>query len=561
MEDEIDVVIDDAFRKEYLKCKGSPLYWMMNYAWIKNKNGEYVLFYPNIVQRKVYKALKERFFKPYTVIDGQVISRFRLIRLIIVKYRQIGVSTLIILLILHALLFWMGTEALMYLHNKNASIKMLDRVKGLISRLPADMKPSKSAKDYDNRSEVKFHSTDSKVSIGTPGMSEEVAGDQARGDTVQEIMISEMPRYRHQPEFMQGVGEAAANANQYIEATPLVKGDTFNITFDKARRGENDFLALFFAWMIDPNNEKRIDSEEERDEIMNGLSESEQLLVLENPGVMTAEKFKWRRLKISSATYNGNERRFVQENPEDPERCFAGTGYVYFDDPKVEMRKVTTNFRDPIAGHFHVIYCDVAEGLGGDHDSSVIGVIDVDTNEQIFEWARNDLSYKVLHHELFKVWEKYQGFVAVEINEYGHGVVVSCRKDRKYENNKLWQEMIWRDSARKDGFKTGSNRPSILAEAYTAIKDGAECYFHNKEEPLEPVGLRIASPGLIAEMGVFIDIDGKPQASSGNHDDRIMGLVIGWRVRKYAASYRRRYHEVIALLEPREEDFDEYDEY
>jgi len=546
--------------EELKLCKQSPLYFISKYVKIKNKHGETVDFLLNYIQKKVYKALKEKYFKPYAEINGEVFHRFQKIRLIIVKYRQVGISTMIAALILHEILFWRGTEAAIFLHKDSASKKMLSRLKDMLNQLPSWMKSKSTNKDLDSKSELAFAKTGAKLTIGTPGKSSEQAGDQGRSETLHDVLVSEMPRYPYQDDFLQGILAAAKNGNVFIESTPLKRGDLFHGMFKDGRAKISEWLALFFPWFEDPLNSIAVIDENERDYIMQSLSVPEKELMKKHPQFVTVEKIKWRRHTILN-DFKDNERRFVQEYPEDEESCFASTGFNYFDDPEFEIKRVTTqfknaaglpqNFRDPIPGHFHVLGVDCAMGLGGKNDYSVISIIDYDTQEQVFEWRRNDYSDKILHLKIYELWQRYPGVIAIENNEIGHGVLAALRKEEKLRDEKCFQYMVYRTSHHVDGFRTGSNKPSILSELYTAIKEAVRYYVEQDSELLKPMGLRICSDFLTQEMGTFVN-DGDTlgaERSGNNHDDTVMAIAIAWQMMAFVPGFRRKYLEFLKEAE------------
>ncbi len=543
------------YQQELLRCKSSPLYWMTRYVRIKTAQGEIKEFDLNPIQKKAYKALKAKYFKPYTTYKGETIYRFQRVRLIVCKFRQVGFSTLIIALILHDTLFWSGTESAIFLHKDKYAKKMLQRLKTLHEALPQWLKPEALPKDRDNVSEFSFGAIKSKISIGTPGTTEESAGDQGRSDTLNNVMISELPRYRHQQAFMQGLMAAVQHGNAYIESTALVKGDEYHSIFSKARRGENDWTALFYAWHEDPNKCLPVD-EQQIEFIKRTLSDAEKALLRRYPD-LTWGQIAWRRWAIQN-DYNGNVRAFRQENPDDEETAFQSSGFNYFEDEQFEIKQVTASsvgvtgvFQPPVPGHFYAIGVDVAKGIGGDGDYSVIEVIDCMTQEQVYEFRSNEMSEHQLPYKIYEVWKEYQGVVGVEINNLGSGVMAVLRKMDPFQSDRVFQSMLFATSPQQDGFYTGSNKRGCLSQLYNAIKEAVRVYVVEEGNPVRPMGLRIASETTVAEMGTFLDLgDGRDGAGglgaiagSGNHDDTIMALMIAWQMFLYHASFLRVYRE------------------
>lgn len=564
--------------KEIKRCRNSPLYFIQNYLKVKPKRGhETVKFKLNKVQKMIYKAIKLRFFKPYAKLeDGTVLKRFQDIRVIIVKYRQVGVSTLIVALILHDILFFKNTSAILYLHKKEKAKEMLERMTNIYDSLPSKMKPKKSSEDGESSTLWKFAKSKSKVSVSSPGTSKEIAGDQGRSETYNDVLISELPRYRYQAEFLQAVLAAAKEGNVYIESTPLIKGDVFHNKFITAIDPDSDseWLGLFFPWFIDPLNETELHSEEEEYQILgdvteddqgkpqySGLTPNEQWLFDNHGDLMNARKIKWRRKTILD-DFEGNERRFMQEYPEDIERAFSAHGFNFFEDDEFDIKQKsildfeiprnreqirnTLRIRAAVPGRLYAMGVDTAKGVGGKGDFSVISVIDPVTQELVYRWRSNTKSSKLLHEKIYEVWKEYQSVVGIEINgQTGGEVMTMCRSDPQLKEDLLFQKMLYRTSRKWDGFYTDFNSKSKLMNSlYAALKAAVKTYVIEKDSPVAPVGLRHCDPVFTSEMGTCIEQDGHIGSieGSGNHDDIIISVGIAWFLVQYIASFIRLYN-------------------
>jgi len=551
----------DLYRKRKLieRCRANPVFFLINFVRVKPKRGgRPVPFKLKLAQKIIMKAIMDRFFKPYMKIKGKVIKRLQQVRLIALKYRQAGLSTLIAALLLHDMLFFKGTEASIFLHKDEYSRDMLKRVKYLYKYLPAWMKPKRNRKDYGSASRLSFHTLDSHLNVGTPGKSRHLAGDKGRSQTLDAVMISELPRYPYAKDFLQGVTGAVKQGNIFMESTPLVKGDTFHATYEKGKKGldYSEWLSLFFPWVLESDYKKPLRPGEAQ-RILASLNDDEQGLFDRYPEYTTAEKIKWRRITISD-DFGGDVRRFKQEYPEDDESCFGSSGHMVFDDPEFDIKQLTITdlliddqksneatiiHREAIPGHFHMIGVDVAKGLGGDHDSSVIQVIDYDTQEQVYEFASNVLSDKMLPYKIREVYKSYPGVIGVEINNVGIGVMSIIRNDESLIADQCFQQMFYFHSAAHDGFlTTDQSKRKIIPEIYTALKEAVRAYLIHPEDKneFEKYGLRIFSELLQYELSYFQDNDGKMGAISGTglHDDRIIALAIAWYLRKFASQYK-----------------------
>lgn len=546
--------------EEFWKCKASPLYFLKHYVRIKDPEGREIPFELNYFQKVVYATIKKKYFVPYREIDGKVYYRFRKVRIIVVKPRQVGISTFILGLILHDNIFWRGTETAIFLHKEEYSEKMLQRLKDMIELLPAWLRPRTTQKDLDSKSELYFSKTRSRISVGTPGKSMELSGDKGRSETYQNVMISEMPRYTHPADFMQGLSAAVRFGNEYMESTPLKKGDHFHGIFTASRKGENEWTSFFFYWFEDPRNVMKIESAEEAERIRESLkpakdaegrdlgNPNERILIQKWGERITLGHIKWRRHTIANM-YKGNERRFLQEYTEDPETCFQGEGFNYFEDPEFEIKRQTTTFRPPIKGRFHIITVDCAKGLGSGHDYSVVHVADAETQEQVAEYRSNTLSDRLLPFKIYEMYKRYPGMVTVEGNNIGEGVMAICRNHVKLAGDVIFQWMLWRHSKQQDGYlTTRANKPTNVSNLFTALKTAVKTYLIDEENPLEPQGYRIASEDLVHELGTFLDLGNDcygAEEGSGNHDDTVVAAMLVVAMLKYWPRYKAKMLELM----------------
>lgn len=549
---------EKAIEEEFWKCKASPYYFITHYVKVDDPHGNVVLMKLNFFQKQIYKALKEKFWHPYQEIDGVTYFRFQLIRLLLVKPRQVGASTLIVALILHDTLFWSGSKSALFLHKDEYSQDMLLRLKSMMEQLPSWLRPKPRQKDLDSKSALYFSSTRAQITIGTPGKSEELSGDKGRSKAYNNVLVSEMPRYSHPAEFMQGISASARFGNQFIESTPLKRGDLFNNMVVKAVKGENEWLMLFFSWIEDYRNRIGFDSQEEKDRLAETLSGPEKALIKKHPDKVTLEMIKWRRYAIANM-YEGDERRFCQEYAEDLETCFRGSGHNYFEDPEFEIKRITIHvpnrvrdqviFRPAIPGHFHILGVDCAKGLGGKADWSVIHVGDAETQEQVAEYRSNTLSDKLLPFKIVEMWHDYPGMIAVEGNNIGEGVMAILRTHPQFAEDLILQWMLWRHSKTQDGFYTSTlSKPTMVSNGYTVQKQAVKVYLLDNEKPATPQGYRIASEPLVMEMGTFLDLGNDKygaEEGSGNHDDTVIAWLLVVQMLKYYPRFKLKFFELL----------------
>lgn len=576
--------------EEIYKCQESPLYFMKAYGKVITKKGEVKDFIPNKIQKIVYKGMKEKFFRPFAVRTNQdgtekVICRFQKARVAVAKPRQVGISTYFIFLILHDFLFWKYSINNITLHKAEYSSKLLGRLKKMLELIPDFLKPDKESDDHDSTGKITFKQTGSEISVGSPGKSEEISGDQGRSETLSNALISEMPRYPYADVFFQAMSAAFKEGNCYVESTPLQQGDLFHRLVIKGLGLENkegseslvdedlyddddNWLGFFFPWVYHDEYQLPIRSAQERERIRESLTTTEKDLFIRFPKIMNEERIKWRRVTIRD-DFDNNEYAFQIDYPEDIDTAFATTGKCYFMDPNIEIKKVLTTEEPPDPDDFYAIGVDCAKGLGGNNDYSVITVVSTKTGRQVYTYRSNKISDKALPHKILEVWNKYPGFIGVESNnDVGGSVMTTLRYVEGFTENKILQKMIYCSSNERDGFyTTQAKKAVIMSLLYTALKNAAEIERDRIAFEQQPDGpeftpdysgsLRLSHERTKTELGMFMDFGGNvlgANKKAGNHDDCVIAVAIANYIIPYALRAKDRYREMKREQEKQKQD-------
>lgn len=226
----------------------SPIWRICNIYSIKNKKGKRIPFRPNRPQRAVLKA----FF----------IERKK--KLFIPKARQLGISTLIGIIILDAALFGSGVQCSISDYVGGNARKKLARIIDFgFEALPPEWRGMWEKVIY-NRQLGEWRIKRK----GADVMDESVVfgGDQPRGDTYQILHLSELGETQvkapeRAKEIFEGALETAELEHVVIETTwhggkvgvlySLVKEAME--TPDEKKDIERDYFILFFPWFEEPN--------------------------------------------------------------------------------------------------------------------------------------------------------------------------------------------------------------------------------------------------------------------------------------------------------------------
>ena len=254
------------------------------------------------------------------------------------------------------------------------------------------------------------------------------------------------------------------------------------------------------------------------------------------------EQIYWRRLTIANKC-DGSMETFNQEYPDCPESAFLGTGNPVFDNVKLMAWKMVSQppqaryecllsnqqwltkadgrlkvWEEPKVGRHYIISADVAEGLK-EGDFSSADVIDHRTGKQVahFHGKIDPDEYGIL---LLALGKRYNtAWIVPERNNHGL-MVVTVLVNEGYP--KVYCEMVPEPPGKprkRFGWLTSSaTKPMIIDNMIKEVREGSH-------------GIQCAE--TLEEMMSFKRQDnGKMEADSGMHDDRVMSYAIGKHVRQ-----------------------------
>jgi hypothetical protein len=171
-------------RNERALCRCDFFYWASRYAFIINWLGQLIRFDPNTAQRIALNIFAD--------LEAREIA----ILLQFLKARQLGVTTLTELVILHRAMFFPRTNALVASSDPDKSRIMAEKMELCLENQPYWMSPTLTA--YRKGEIIEFKRQNSAISIqhGT-----QMSG-LARGTTPTAFHLSEIPDYRNPSELI-----------------------------------------------------------------------------------------------------------------------------------------------------------------------------------------------------------------------------------------------------------------------------------------------------------------------------------------------------------------------
>ncbi|MGQ9698522.1 MAG: hypothetical protein ACUVRO_11090 [Armatimonadota bacterium] len=505
-------------------------YFCANCFCIRDKRGRVRLLALNSSQWRMWEAIKRQ-----TDVG-------RPVRLVVLKPRQIGVSTFFAAYVLWRLLRE-GLNAIQIAHTDEAATRIYDIVRFAVDRLPGWFRQIAGVKvEHNTASGLSFAHTWSQLGVCTAGGKEP-----GRSGTIQIVHCSEVAFWSDPDTVMASLFPAVPDEPGTVvamESTGNGPLGYFKEKYDGAKNGKNDYEALFFPWY--EHNEYRMP-------VPPGavVTCPEELRELYDVGKITDEQLYWRQ-HVLTGEYGGREEIFRREYPATEMDAWTAESANFFPVTEVVMRLREVEqvpyeegdvmpharagavflpgpggplrvFKHPEPGRVYAVGADAASGVASLQwaDFSSADVVDIGTGEQVAhlhiicepqEFARR----------LYLLGQLYNGaLIAVETTD-GHGLtVVNWLRDAGYTS--LYKRRVYDRLAEqwvdRLGWATTAKTKPYLLDTLRAAFVGGE--------------VKINDPRTLTEMLAFVrDEKGKLGAVKGAHDDSVLSLaicVMAWR--------------------------------
>lgn len=280
---------------------------------LRTKAGEIKPFVLNKAQLYAHNKIEEQ-----RALTGKV-------RVIIVKGRQMGLSSYI-----EGRFYWrvthaFGMRAFIMTHEESATNNLFEMAKRYHENCPELVKPSIKTS---NAKELLFDRLDSGYKLGTAGNK-----STGRSSTIQFLHASEAAFFQHADEHAKGIMQAVPNERGteiFIESTANGVGNWFHQMWQAAEAGLSDYLPIFIPWHWEDGYEREVPVD-----FQSTVEEQE----LQRLYGLTEGQLVWRRYKIIDLSVNGVDgtKSFQQEYPNNANEAFTSTGEDSFIDPNLIM--------------------------------------------------------------------------------------------------------------------------------------------------------------------------------------------------------------------------------
>jgi len=291
---------------------------------IRTKEGDIKSFVLNKAQIYFYERIQKQLNK-----TGKT-------RMIVVKGRQQGLSTVIQGLYFWQTIFRKGIRTYILTHEKDATDNLFGMTKRFYDHYP--LKDFLQTKE-DSRTSLLFEGLESGYKIGTAG--NKVVG---RSQTIQLFHGSEAAFWQHAAEHAAGILQAIPDvkgSSIIFESTANGLGNFFYTKYKDSLEPDSDYELIFIPWFWQSEYSRPIDHN------FHVFDEEKELVELYG---LTKEQLNWRRYKIRDLHDTGIDGaiKFKQEYPCDPEEAFIATSYdCYLDVVGIKKAMNHKDFVEP----------------------------------------------------------------------------------------------------------------------------------------------------------------------------------------------------------------------
>ena len=466
------------------------------------------------------------------------------VRVLVLKYRQGGISTVSAANTFHGVRFTRGAAGMVVSHDADSA----EHIFGIYQKFYNDLPPSERAAIptiASNRKELKFATPhEGKILV-------ETAGKTAAGHsyTIHHLHLSEVSRW---PEGTEDARAGLLNSVPDAPNTSIIVESVANGMsgwfYNEWHNPDSVYTKIFLPWF--EQDEYTAALPIPREQYYAQLTDIEKRLVAKHE--LKLEQVEWRRLTIANKL-DRNAEKFKEQYPTTADEAFISTGSRFFAPEALERVVVSEPMRcdlrvfEDLSGNKetrlvpnpyglyrlwerpqrkrqYVIGADVAEGIelegapaNDKNDNSSADVLDRATGKQVCH-----LNGKITPDEFGRMLALLgrffnNAYIGVESNS-GYGTHVLDELQRSdYPQHLLYRQQILDEATklptRKLGWRTTqANKKSMCAALDMALRTSE---------------LFVESAETLHEMRSFaVKPNGRIEADSGRHDDRVISLAI-----------------------------------
>jgi hypothetical protein len=454
--------------KEILKVGKDPTYFTVNYCQISHPQRGLVPFKAYDYQKDLLQDFNDHRFN------------------VILKARQLGISTITAAYIVWMMLFHRDKNILVVATKLQTATNVVRKVKKIMKSLPLWMQIASIT--VDNR-------TSFELANGSQIKAASTSGDVGRSEALSLLVIDEAAHVERLEELWTALYPTLSTGGRCIAlSTPNGVGNWFHKTCVDAEAGTSNFNMTTLLWDVHPDRDQDWYTKETKNMTRRQIAqELECNFNVSGETVIHPDDLIWYLENVRAPKHRtGFDRNYWIWEEYDPEKAY-------------------------------MIAADVARGDG--QDNSAFHVFNITDLEIVAEYIGkpNPDDYSEI---LATAGREYGNcMVVVENNNIGYAVLKRMQDNgytNIYHTTKTHHEYVdpvaaqWQNNVIPGFTTSGKTRPLVIAKM--------EEFMRNKL-------IKINSNRLLSEMKTFIWHHGKPQAMRSYNDDLVMSFAIGCWVR------------------------------
>lgn len=445
---------------EILKCGKDPTYFMKKYCKIQHQLRGLIPFDTYDFQDDCVKQFQK--------------NRFN----IVLKSRQLGLSTVSAAYVVWYAIFKKDKNILVIATKLNTAINFIKKVKTMLDGLPpwlllTKFEPTKQSIRFDNGSTI--------TAVPT-------SPDAGRSEALALLIVDEAAFIRDFDEIWTSLYPTlSTGGSAIILSTPNGVGGQYYKLWTEAETGANDFNPIRLPWDVHPEHNQAWFDKETRNLTKRQIAQ-EFLCDFVSSGDTFLQPTEFEKLRLLI------KQPILKEGPQ------SGVWI----------------WKNPEQGHKYVISADVSRGDAADY--STFHVIDYESCEVCVEFMG-----KIPPDRLAELLSTYgrrynNALICPEQNTFGYFTCVKLR-DEGYPS-------LYYQNNGGDLFGYKPTDPELVPGFSTQTKTRTQI-LTKLEESIRNSRLKTYSQRLFDQLQAFIWNGSKAQASKDAHDDLIMSLAIG----------------------------------
>jgi hypothetical protein len=469
-------------KAEYVKCAKDPVYFMKKYCLIQHPTKGKIPFKLFPYQEELTNDIQEN--------D----------RVVILKSRQLGISTLSAGYSLWMMLFHTDKNILVVAIDQNTSKNLVTKVNVMFENLPSWLKMRTTEKNklslrLANGSQIK-----AVASSGTSG----------RSEALSLVIIDEAAFVDNAEELWASLQQTLSTGGKgVILSTPNGTGNFFHKIWVASEEGRNQFHTKRLPWQVHPD---RTQEWRDRQDTELGLrlaaQECDCDFSTSGNTVVHPELLTFYR------------ETYMQEPSE--KRGFDGNYWIW------EIPNYNKNY---------IIVADVARGDATDF--SAFHVIDVEESTQVAEY-KGQLSTREYGNMLVSAATEYNDALLVIENANVGWATIQQVIERGYKNLYYTPKDMGLDPERYLARGTDLQLQRDQVAGFTMSHKVRPLLISKMELYMREKSCIIRSRRLLDELGVFVWKNARAEAQTGYNDDLVMSWCMGLWVRDTALRLRQQ---------------------